>query len=175
MLMRRLAAASLLLLQTSGCARLFHEPAQYARIPPGATADDEPGGRTPRPAARGPRVAAVDPFAALRQSEADRKRWSVERPTDVTKLQWPSGMRGLARNDAPRDASGPNTTASLPEGRAGEAAAPPAAARNPANKVAAAKDPAGRDAGRPPYDGESVMNRLLDSGDKVARPICQGC
>lgn len=75
---RRLLLA-LVLLQAGACTRLLHPVAQTGAVPQGV-GPDPVDARPVAPTRRGGGANAVDPYEALRQSAADRRRWSNEPP-----------------------------------------------------------------------------------------------
>ncbi|ACA15141.1 hypothetical protein M446_0579 [Methylobacterium sp. 4-46] len=96
---------------------------------------------------------AVDPFAALRRSEADRARWSKERPTDFAKLMWRSDIAqaGRAGGRVPEDVP---QTSNIPKDKSGRTV---------------------RDLAEDRYSGEVRLDQLEKTSQKTMKPICNGC
>ncbi|GJD57015.1 hypothetical protein [Methylobacterium dankookense] len=77
----RYLLAALMLLPAGACTRLLHPVAQTDAVPQGVGPDPVEA-RPAAPTRRGAAADAVDPQEALRQSAADRQRWSKERPAE---------------------------------------------------------------------------------------------
>ena len=71
----------LILLQAGACSLLLQPVAQTGSLPQGV-GPDPVDARPAAPTRRGSAANAVDPYETLRQSAADRRRWSGERAAD---------------------------------------------------------------------------------------------
>ncbi len=160
MILPRLAAGCGALLLVSACSRLLHAPAQYAALPVSATQHAQalpPAGREvalPSVVIPGQflagsersRLGAVEPYAALRQSEHRRLAWSEQRPGDLLKPTLFAGARAVATG-------GPGSTGAVPHA-------------NPAPSTGLA--PEGQ-------DREARIDKLLDRGSSSVRALCGRC
>ena len=122
MMFKRLALGCSTLALVSGCSHLLHAPAQYTSLPvidaaPVASSPvlDQPDVTLPAVVIPGqlldatprPRVDAVEPYVALRQSERARLAWRELRPEDLLR---PAQIA----NTRPKAADSPNATGSVP-------------------------------------------------------------